>query len=186
MPHIFNIVLGCFAFRSSRGDLGGLKLTGDLKDEITGHLERKATKRRDSIGTRLIYSLLFLDNNSLRSWSPWKKVNACSKKDDEIWESIALHYFLVSVFVFCGYGLFVFLDSVSVLRFNFVFFCVRFRLGMLISVLGFVFLFPGSVFLFWVSVLSYVFLFWVCSLLFLLLLLFSCGFLFLSATLYIW
>ena len=82
---------------------------------------------------------------------------------------------LVSVFVFCGYGLLVFLDSVSVLRFNSVLFCVPFRLGMLISVLGFVFLFSGSVFLFWVSVLSYVFLFWVCSLLFLLLLL-SCGF----------
>ena len=66
---------------------------------------------------------------------------------------IALHYFLVFVFVFCGYGLFVFLDSVSVLRLNFVFFCVRFRLGMLISVLGFAFLFD-SVFLFWVFVLS--------------------------------
>ena len=71
---------------------------------------------------------------------------------------------------------FVFLDSVSVLLFNFVFFCVSFRLGMLTFVLGFVFLFSGSVFLFWVSVLSYVFLFWVCSLLFLLLLLLSCGF----------
>ena len=47
---------------------------------------------------------------------------------------------------------FVFLDSVSVMRFNFVFFlCVPFRLGMLTSVLGFVFLFSGSVFLFWVS-----------------------------------
>ena len=66
--------------------------------------------------------------------------------------------------------------SVSVLLFNFVFFCVCFLLGMLISVLGFVFLFSGSVFLFWVSVLSYVFLFWVYSLLFLLLLSFSCGF----------
>ena len=74
------------------------------------------------------------------------------------------------------YGLY-FLDSVSVLLFNFVFFvCVSFRLGMLTSVLGFVFLFSGSVFLFWVSVLSYVFLFWVCSFLFLLLLLLSCGF----------
>ena len=51
---------------------------------------------------------------------------------------------------------FVFLDSASVLRFNFVFF-VCFPLGMLTSVLGFVFLFSGSVFLFWVSVLSYVF-----------------------------
>ena len=83
---------------------------------------------------------------------------------------IALHYFLVSVFVFCGHG------SVSVLRFNFVCLCVCFRFGMLTSVLGFVFLFSGSVFLFWISVLSYVFLFWVCSLLFLLLLLLSCGF----------
>ena len=36
----------------------------------------------------------------------------------------ALQYFLVSVFVFCGYGLY-FLDSVSILRFNSVFFeCV--------------------------------------------------------------
>ena len=70
---------------------------------------------------------------------------------------------------------FVFLDSVSVLRINFVFFLVCFMLGMLISVSGFVFLFSGSFFLFWVSVLSYVFLFWVGSFLFLLLLL-SCGF----------
>ena len=46
---------------------------------------------------------------------------------------------------------FVFLDSVSVLRFNFVFFGVCFLLGMLISFWGFVFLFPGSVFLFRVS-----------------------------------
>ena len=46
------------------------------------------------------------------------------------------------------YGLY-FLDSVSVLLFNFVFcVCVSFRLGMLTSVLGFVFLFSGSVFLF--------------------------------------
>ena len=55
---------------------------------------------------------------------------------------------MVSVFVFCGYGLFVFLDSVSVLRFNSVLFRMPFRLAMLISVLGFVFLFSGSVFLF--------------------------------------
>ena len=46
---------------------------------------------------------------------------------------------------------FVFSDSVSVLRFNFVFFCGCCRFVMLISVLGFVFLFSGSVFLFWVS-----------------------------------
>jgi len=174
LPLIFNIVSSGFAFRSSREDLGGLKLTGDLKDENSGHLERKATKRRDSMGTRMIYSLMFLDNNSLIMVSLKKRKTPVQKK------------VLVSVFVFCGYGLVVFLDSVSDLRFNFVFFCVRFRLGMLISVLRFVFLFPGSVFLFWVSVFSYVFLFWVCSLLFLFLLLFSCGFLFLSATLYIW
>ena len=40
----------------------------------------------------------------------------------------------------------VFLNSVSVL-----YFYVCFRFGMLISVWGFVFLFSGSVFLFWVS-----------------------------------
>ena len=186
MPHIFNIIPRGFAFRSSREDLGGQKLTGDLKDENTGHLERKATKRRDSMGTRLIYSLMFLDNNSLRSWSPWKNVRRLFKKKRR-WNMRKYSFTLFPCFCFRLLWLwFVFLDSVSVLRFNFVFFCVRFRLGMLISVLGFVFLFPGSVFLFWVSVLSYVFLFWVCSLLFLLLLLFSCGFLFLSATLYIW
>ena len=57
--------------RNPRGfDHGGLKLTGDLRDENTGHLERKATGRRDRLGTRLIYSLMFLDNNSLRSCSP--------------------------------------------------------------------------------------------------------------------
>ena len=56
------------------------------------------------------------------------------------------------------------------------FFLVRFLLGMLISVWTFVFLFSGSVFLFWVSVLAYVFLFWVCFFLFLLLFLLSCGF----------
>ena len=59
-------------------------------------------------------------------------------------------YFWI-LFQFCGLTLY--------------FFCECFRLGMLTSVLGFVFLFSGSVFLFWV-----------CSLLFLLLLLLSCGF----------
>ena len=51
----------------------GLKLTGDLRDENTGHLERverEATGRRDSLGTRFIYSLMFLDDNNLRSCSP--------------------------------------------------------------------------------------------------------------------
>ena len=47
---------------------------------------------------------------------------------------------------------FVFLTSVSVLRFTVIlYFYVCFRFGMLISVWGFVFLFSGSVFLFWVS-----------------------------------
>ena len=70
---------------------------------------------------------------------------------------------------------FAFLNSVSVLRFNFVFLCVfpvwddYFRLGI------WVFLFSGGVFLFWLSYFVYVFPFWVCSLLFWLLLL-SCGF----------
>ena len=35
-----------------------------------------------------------------------RKTPVQNKKDDETWESIALHYFLVSVFVFCGYGLY--------------------------------------------------------------------------------
>ena len=48
---------------------------------------------------------------------------------------IALHYFLVSVFVFCGYGLyfwnlFQFCDFI-------IFFLVCFLLGILISVFGF-------------------------------------------------
>ena len=87
---------------------------------------------------------------------------------------IPLHYFLVSFFVFCGYGLYfplLFQFCGLILYFS----CVFFRLGMHISVWDFVFLFSGSVFLFWVPVLSYVFLFWVGSFLFLLLLL-SCGF----------
>ena len=70
---------------------------------------------------------------------------------------------------------FVFLDSVSVLRFNFVIFCVCCRFVMLIFVLGFVFLFSGSVFPFWVSHFVLCVSLWVCSFLFLLLLL-SCGF----------
>ena len=60
--------------RTPRGfDPGGLKLTGDLRHENTGRLERKATGRIDRLGTRLIYSLMFLGNNSLRSCSPLKK-----------------------------------------------------------------------------------------------------------------
>ena len=43
----------------------GLKLTRDLREENTGHLEREATHRRGSLETRLIYYLMFLDNNSL-------------------------------------------------------------------------------------------------------------------------
>ena len=86
--------------------------------------------------------------------------------------------FPCSVFVFCGYGLYFPLFSVSVLRFNFVFLCVFFRLGMLISVRGFgFFCFLVLFFCFGFPILSYVFLFRICSLLFLsLLLLLSCGF----------
>ena len=64
---------------SSREHPGGVKLTGDLRDENTGHLERAATKRRDSLGTKLIYSLMFLDNNNLRSCSPPKNVKRLFK-----------------------------------------------------------------------------------------------------------
>ena len=43
--------------RNPRGfDPGGLKLTGDFRDENSGHVERTATGRRDRLGTRLIYS----------------------------------------------------------------------------------------------------------------------------------
>ena len=49
-----------FAFRSLRGDLGRAKGTRDLEDEKARYLEREATKRRDRLGTRLIYSLTFL------------------------------------------------------------------------------------------------------------------------------
>ena len=35
-----------------------------------------------------------------------RKTPVQNKKDDETWESIALHYFLVYFFVFCGYGLY--------------------------------------------------------------------------------
>ena len=123
--------------------------------------------------TRLIYRLMFLDNNSLRSCSPKKKKSLFKTKT---MKHNKLYFKLFPCFCFRLLWLwFVFLDSVSVLRINFVLFWVCFLLGMLISVLGFVFLFSGSFFLFWVSVLSYVFLFWVGSFLFLLLLL-SCGF----------
>ena len=60
------------------------------------------------------------------------------KKRCNMKNCIALHYFLVSVSSFVALW-FVFLDSVSVLQLNFVFLCVCFRLGMLTSVLGFVF-----------------------------------------------
>ena len=85
----------------------GLKLTGDLRDENTGHLEREATGRRDSLGTRFIYSLMFLDNKNCDHVLP-KKLNS---------------FTLFPCFCFRLLWLwFVFLDSVSVLRFNFVFF----------------------------------------------------------------
>ena len=86
-----------------------------------------------------------------------------------------LNYFLVSVFVVCGYGLYfwILFQFCGLILYFFV--CCRFV--MLISVLGFLFLFSGSVFLFWVShfvvCVSVLGLF---SLLFLLLLLLFCGF----------
>ena len=58
----------------------GLKLTGDLRDENTGHLEREATGRRDSLGTRLIYSLMFPDNNTCDHVLPKKNVKRLLKK----------------------------------------------------------------------------------------------------------
>ena len=104
-----------------------------------------------------------------------RKTPVQNKKDDETWESIALHYFLVSVFVFCGYGLYfwiLFQFSVFILYF---FECV--------SCWGCLFPFWDLCFCFLVVFFClgfpfvYVFLFSVCSLLFLLLLLLlSCGF----------
>ena len=62
-----------------------------------------------------------------------------------------LLFYTISLFLFWGFwSWFVFLNSLSVLWFSFVFFCTCFRFEMFISVLGFVFLFSGSVFLFWV------------------------------------
>ena len=62
-----------------------------------------------------------------------------------------LLFYIISLFLFWGFwSWFVFLNSLSVLWFSFVFFCTCFRFEMFISVLGFVFLFSGSVFLFWV------------------------------------
>ena len=62
-----------------------------------------------------------------------------------------LLFYIISLFLFWGFwSLFVFLNSLSVLWFSFVFFCRCFRFEMFISVLGFIFLFSGSVFLFWV------------------------------------
>ena len=65
-----------------------------------------------------------------------------------------LLFYIISLFLFWGFwSWFVFLNSLSVLWFNFVFlFCMCFRFGVFISVLGFMFLFSHvrSVFLFWV------------------------------------
>ena len=95
-------------------------------------------------------------------FSPQKRKTPVQKKN-----SVALHYFLVSVFVFCGYGLYfwnlfwnLFVIPVEDAYFSFGILCFCFL------VVFFCFGFP---------ILSYVFLFWVCSFLFLLLLL-SCGF----------
>ena len=85
----------------------GLKLTGHLRDENPGHLEREATKRRGSLETRLIYCLMFLDNNRLRSCSPQKKGKTPVQKKTMKHKKPQLYPIrLVSVFVFCGYGLY--------------------------------------------------------------------------------
>ena len=71
-----------------------------------------------------------------------------------------LLFYIIFLFPFWGFwSWFVFLNSLSVLWFNFVFlFCMCFRFGLFISVLGFMFLF---------SQVRSVFLFWVCCILFL-------------------
>ena len=83
-----------------------------------------------------------------------------------------LLFYIISLFLFWGFwSWFVFLNSLSVLWFSFVFFCTCFRFGMFISVLGFMFLFSQvrSVFLFWDLYFCFlsVFLLWVCCILFL-------------------
>ena len=122
--------------RNPRGfDPGGLKLTGDLRDENTGHLERKATGRRDRLGTRLIH---IASDHAL----PKKNVKRLFKKRRWNMRKNSFTLFLVFVFVFCGH------DLHFCILFQFcgliLFFCWACSLlGMLISVWGFVFLFSG-------------------------------------------
>ena len=102
-----------------------------------------------------------------------RKTPVQNKKDNETWESIALHYFLVYFFVFCGYGLYfsILFQFCGLILYFFSVFPVGdayFRMGICVSVFWWCFSVLGFRFV-------YVFLFWVCSLLFLLLLL-SCGF----------
>ena len=85
---------------------------------------------------------------------------------------IFLHYFLVSLFVFCGYGLYFW----NLFQFCDFFFLSMFSVGDTYFSFGILcFCFLVVFFCFGFPILSYVFLFWVCSFLFLLLLL-SCGF----------
>lgn len=94
----------------------------------------------DSLGTRLIYRLMFLDNNNLRS-----PITLSLKKNrlfkTKTMKHDKLYFKLFPCFCFRLLWLwFVFLDSVSVLRFNFEFlsvFPVRgayFRVGICVSV----------------------------------------------------
>ena len=81
---------------------------------------------------------------------PWSRVKIIKRR----WiMHEKLLFYIISLFLFWGFwSWFVFLNSLSVLWFNFVFlFCMCFRFGMFISVLRFMFLFSQvrSVFLFW-------------------------------------
>ena len=88
---------------------------------------------------------------------------------------IALHYFLVSVFVFCGYGLYFWILFQFCGLILYFFECVS-CWGCLFPFWDLCFCFLVVFFCFGFPILSYVFLFRVGSLLFLSLLLLSCGF----------
>ena len=90
---------------------------------------------------------------------------------------IVLHYFLVFVFVFCGYGLYFWILFQFCGLILYFFECVSYW-GCFFPFGGLCFCFLVVFFCFGFPILSSVFLFWVCSLLFLLLLLLSCGFFF--------
>ena len=85
-----------------------------------------------------------------------------------------LNYFLVSCFVFCGYGLYFWILFQFCGLILYFFECVS-CWGCLFPYRDLCFCFLVVFFCFGFPILSYVFQFWVCSFLFLLLLL-SCGF----------